>query len=42
MYFNVTNNLMLSKLVIVNSMGDKENFIINDEEIVEGRGELLA
>jgi hypothetical protein len=43
-YFNVTNNLMLPKFIITNSMGEvvKEIFIISDEEIVERKGELLA
>lgn len=44
MYFNVTNNLMLPKLVLANIMGGivKEIFIIIDEEIMERGGELLA
>lgn len=44
MYFIVTNNLMLPKLVLANIMGGivKEIFTIIDEEIMERGGELLA
>jgi hypothetical protein len=44
MFFNVENNLMYSKLVIVNSLDDivKEVSIVDDGKIVKGGGEQLA